>query len=419
MKKVKVALLIGLCFFTFNFLNIMDVQAAVPSGGLDCVYYSSGSSDAIEASNTFIFTINQKKQMTFELFGKYASVSTRTNMVNGVISGDQDSSFFASYFDNNDSCPSQVYYAFLRTTSNNYEGGSISLTDFETIQSPNQQVCNEAAGITTNCWEMGTWIKKTETSGGEYEGQTSYEGTELVIDGLIYYQVYGKSKITIAKTNVTVNGEYTGTIWTSGASNSDSHVIYIKFDVNDDDVGDLKNILDNKNTDKYPRYLVETKEYDENKKANVWRFTNDLNKLNEKVEINTNNVYILSKYYLSLIDRKDDLTETCENLFGTDFLNFLNNNVIKTIYIGIPILLILLTTFDFAKVVFIDDKDGIQNAFKKMTTRIIAAVLIFLVPNIIIFANNIIGSRKVEECSRAIKQGINSTKENSEDIINE
>ena len=85
----------------------------------------------------------------------------------------------------------------------------------------------------------------------------------------------------------------------------------------------------------------------------------------------------------------DDITlETCEQLFGIDdssnIWTWLKNYIFMPIWIGIPILLIALTTIDFAKVVFVDDKEGIQNAFKRFGKRAVAAVLIFLTPTILI-----------------------------------
>lgn len=91
--------------------------------------------------------------------------------------------------------------------------------------------------------------------------------------------------------------------------------------------------------------------------------------------------------------------DTCEDILGSELLKFLDNNVITVIRLGIPLLLILFTTFDFAKVVFIDDKDGIQKATKRFGKRIVAAILVYLVPAILIFLVKIIGADKVEECA--------------------
>ncbi len=64
----------------------------------------------------------------------------------------------------------------------------------------------------------------------------------------------------------------------------------------------------------------------------------------------------------------------------------------------IPIILLIYTTMDFFKLVFADSKDGLQGAFQKLGKRIIAAVLIFLTPNILIFLIESIGSSEIRSC---------------------
>ena len=63
-----------------------------------------------------------------------------------------------------------------------------------------------------------------------------------------------------------------------------------------------------------------------------------------------------------------------------------------------------LTSFDFAKVVFINDKEGIQKAGKRFGKRVIVAVLIFLVPTILIFISNLIGVESIDDCVKQLEQ---------------
>ena len=102
-------------------------------------------------------------------------------------------------------------------------------------------------------------------------------------------------------------------------------------------------------------------------------------------------------------DSEEVTLETCQVLLSSEFLEFLNNNIFKIIYIGIPIILILLTSFDFAKVVFINDKEGIQKAGKRFGKRVVVAILIFLVPTIIIFISNMIGADQIDTCVQYFK----------------
>ena len=111
---------------------------------------------------------------------------------------------------------------------------------------------------------------------------------------------------------------------------------------------------------------------------------------------------------------KKDVYKTCLELFGngstSDFLEFIKNDVLKIVWIGVPLLLILLTSFDFAKVVFNDDKDGMPNAVKRFGKRAIAAILIFLTPYIIILIANLTGADKaVQDCVKEIRNMTSTT----------
>ena len=101
-----------------------------------------------------------------------------------------------------------------------------------------------------------------------------------------------------------------------------------------------------------------------------------------------------------------EIEATCNALFGGGeggFMTFLKENVFKIIYIVVPIILLVLTTIDFSKVVFNDDKDGIKNAWKRFGKRAIAAILIYLTPTILIFIADVIGANDVNSCIKAIR----------------
>ena len=98
-----------------------------------------------------------------------------------------------------------------------------------------------------------------------------------------------------------------------------------------------------------------------------------------------------------------DIIQSCEALFGTSFIGFLKRNVYIPFVIAIPILLIVLTTIDFAKVVFSEDKEGVKKAGTKFGKRAIMAVIILLVPTILIFIADTIGVDEVQECANLIK----------------
>ena len=83
----------------------------------------------------------------------------------------------------------------------------------------------------------------------------------------------------------------------------------------------------------------------------------------------------------------DDLNpENCEQLFGQDVVNFINE-IMKWIRICVPILLIVLGILDFSKAVFSKTEDDMKKTREKFIKRIVAAVLVFLAP---IFVNMIL-----------------------------
>ena len=144
----------------------------------------------------------------------------------------------------------------------------------------------------------------------------------------------------------------------------------------------------------YPKYLVKAKG------TNSYSFTDE--KPQEFDEL-----YINVKYLTGIQGLGEaEIYKTCEEIFGESFLKWLDENVFIVIRIAVPILLILLTSFDFAKVVFSDDKEGMSNAFKRFTKRAIAAILIFLTPSIIMLIANLIGGdelKAVTDCVNYIE----------------
>ena len=102
---------------------------------------------------------------------------------------------------------------------------------------------------------------------------------------------------------------------------------------------------------------------------------------------------------------EEKIYATCNELFGDTLLGFIRNDILPIIWIGVPILLILFTSFDFAKVVFVDDKEGIQHAFQRFIKRAIAALLIFLTPTILVILVDVIGAGDtVQSCIREMRK---------------
>lgn len=96
--------------------------------------------------------------------------------------------------------------------------------------------------------------------------------------------------------------------------------------------------------------------------------------------------YMTTYVYMGGSDNDDPIPtdpEDCSQLLGDDVINFINE-IMKWIRIFIPILLIGLGILDFTKATFSKTEEDMKKAREKFIKRIIAAVLVFLVP---IFVN--------------------------------
>ena len=84
---------------------------------------------------------------------------------------------------------------------------------------------------------------------------------------------------------------------------------------------------------------------------------------------------------------------TCQGMFSQDLIDEVKS-LFHFIQIIVPILLTVLTMFDFAKAVFVQDKDGLNKAKNNFVKRAVAALVVFFAPYIITaimgFVNDII-----------------------------
>ena len=224
-----------------------------------------------------------------------------------------------------------------------------------------------------------------ETKTGWYFSDRVYYGDQTT-PYLAYVNYYGKNKIRFFKDSDNERGVRL-------VNNDNQSIDIINLDETNKDNIKYFEIISSDNVENYPRYIIEY--VDENK--------NYTYKFADYSDSNANVNYINLKHIGDLLSTGGSVDETCRSLLGSSFLDFLNNNVLKIIYIGIPILLIVLTTFDFAKVVFIDDKDGVGAAGKKFGKRVIAAFLIYLVPTILIFVSNIFANNEISKCAKTLK----------------
>lgn len=79
--------------------------------------------------------------------------------------------------------------------------------------------------------------------------------------------------------------------------------------------------------------------------------------------------------------------------------------VMNIICIAVPIIMILMGTIDLFKAVTAGKDDDIKKKQKALITRIIAGVLVFLVPTIVSVLMNLIGVSKWRTCWNSAKDG--------------
>lgn len=79
--------------------------------------------------------------------------------------------------------------------------------------------------------------------------------------------------------------------------------------------------------------------------------------------------------------------------------------VMNIICIAVPIIMILMGTIDLFKAVTAGKDDDIKKKQKALITRIIAGVLVFLVPTIVSVLTNLIGVSKWRTCWNNAKNG--------------
>ena len=80
------------------------------------------------------------------------------------------------------------------------------------------------------------------------------------------------------------------------------------------------------------------------------------------------------------------------------FVAKMNEHIYTPIKWGTPLLLLVLTSFDFAGVVFSGDQKGMDKAKNNFLKRSIAALIIFFAPDIITTLAEIIGNESISSC---------------------
>ena len=94
---------------------------------------------------------------------------------------------------------------------------------------------------------------------------------------------------------------------------------------------------------------------------------------------------------------------SCTGIFAGEFLEAMREYVYLPIKWATPILLLVLTSFDFAKVVFGGKKEDMDKAKNNFLKRTVAAFIIFFAPDIIILIANLASGDKISSCMNSLK----------------
>lgn len=115
------------------------------------------------------------------------------------------------------------------------------------------------------------------------------------------------------------------------------------------------------------------------------------------------NVFLWIIMFLMLVQTINVSAASCSDTFSPKFMETLRNNFFRPVKIVAPILLLLFTSFDFAKAVFNDNKDGLNKAMQNFLKRAIATLVVFFAPNIIELILSFINTRNMNACLNSIK----------------
>ena len=98
-----------------------------------------------------------------------------------------------------------------------------------------------------------------------------------------------------------------------------------------------------------------------------------------------------------------DATDECSKVVNEEILTVLNDYVYVPIKWATPILLLLLTSIDFSKVVFTGKKEDMVKVKSNFMKRFVAALIVFFAPDVIILIVNLAQQYKVNECLNSFK----------------
>ena len=92
----------------------------------------------------------------------------------------------------------------------------------------------------------------------------------------------------------------------------------------------------------------------------------------------------------------------CQGIFGDKLIGEVKS-ILRAVQIAVPIVFLLLTSLDFAKIVFADNKDGLEKAKKNFLRRSVAVLIIFFAPFIINLILELVNERTAQSCLNSMQ----------------
>ena len=113
---------------------------------------------------------------------------------------------------------------------------------------------------------------------------------------------------------------------------------------------------------------------------------------------NYTNLLLIIVFVLVLGVSIDVYAADCNGIFAPDFLESLNKYVYVPIKWITPILLIILTSVDFAGVVIGGKKENMEKAKNNFMKRLVAALIIFFAPDVVRLLVDFIQNQSISSC---------------------
>ena len=110
------------------------------------------------------------------------------------------------------------------------------------------------------------------------------------------------------------------------------------------------------------------------------------------------NIVLLCLFAIIITFSINVYAEECNGVISQQFINDMDRYVYKPIKWATPVLLLVLTSFDFAKVVFSGDGKGMDKAKNNFLKRSVAALIIFFAPDLIKLLVSFVNEQSISSC---------------------